>query len=96
MQKLVDQYKIKNRKSTPYHPQDNGQVESINKVIEAILTNTLHLHRKHWVEKLPEALWAYRTTWGNTTGHNPYELVYGKQVLLLIEFQIQTYKTKIQ
>lgn len=96
MQKLVDQYKIKHQKSTPYHPQANGQVESTNKVIEAILTKIVHLHRKDWVEKLPEALWAYITTWRNTTRHTPYELVYGKQVLLPIEFQIQTYKTIVQ
>eukprot|EP00253_Pinus_taeda_P032958 PITA_32958 len=96
VQKLVDQYKIKHWKSTPYHPQANGKVESTNKVIKAILTKTVHLHRKDWVEKLPEALWAYRTTWRNTTGHTPYELVYGKQVLLPIEFQIETYKTVVQ
>jgi hypothetical protein len=42
---------------------------------------------------LPEALWAYQTTWRNTTGHTPYELVYGKQVLLPIEFQIKTFRT---
>ena len=43
---LVEEYKIKHRKSTPYHPQENGQVESTNKVIEGILTKTMHLHRK--------------------------------------------------
>ena len=41
-------------------------------------------------------MWAYRTTWRNSTGHTPYELVYGKQVLLPIEFQIKTFKTIIQ
>ena len=48
------------------------------------------------MEKLPESLWAYRTTWINTTRHTPYELVYGKQVLLLIDFQIKTYKTAVE
>ena len=54
------------------------------------------MHRKYWAERLPEALWAYRTTWRNSTGHTPYELVYGKQVLLLIEFQIKTFRTAVQ
>eukprot|EP00253_Pinus_taeda_P018929 PITA_18929 len=71
---------------TPYHPQANGKIESTNKVIEAILTKIVHLHRKDWVEKLLEVLWAYKTTWRNTIGHTPYELVYGKQILLPIEF----------
>ena len=52
----------------------------------------MHLHRRDWVENLPEALWAYRTTWRNTTRHT-HELVYGKQVLFPIEFQIKTFKT---
>jgi hypothetical protein len=29
-------------------------------------------------------------------GHTPYELVYGKQVLLPIEFQIKTFGTAVQ
>jgi len=65
-------------------------------VIEAILTKTVHLHKKDWVENLPEALWAYITTWRNTIGHTSFELVYRKQVLLPIELQIHTYKIAIQ
>ena len=51
----------------------------------------IHLHHKDWVDRLSEALWAYRITWRNTIGHTPYELVYGKQVLLPIEFQVKTF-----
>ena len=91
MKELMEKYKIKHRRSSPYHPQANGQVESTNKVIEAFLTKTIHLHHKDWADSLPEALWAYRTTWRNTTGHTPYELVYGKKILLFIEFQIHTF-----
>jgi hypothetical protein len=91
MKELRDKYGIKHCKSSPYHPQANGQVESTNKVMEAILTKIVQLHHRDWVDRLPEALWAYRTTWRNTTGHTPYELVYGKQVLLAIEFQVRTF-----
>ena len=31
--------------TSPYHPQENGQVESTKKVTEAILTKTVSLHR---------------------------------------------------
>jgi len=92
----MEEYKVKHKKSTPYHPQANGQVESTNKVIEGIITKIIHLRRRHWAERLPEALWAYRTTWRNTTGHSPYELVYGKKVLLPIEFQVRTFKMAVQ
>ena len=78
MKALTEQYGIKHYKSSPYHPQANGQVESTNKVLESILTKTVQLHHKDWADRLPEALWAYRTTWRNTTGYTPYQLVYGK------------------
>ena len=41
-------------------------------------------------------MWAYKTTWINSTGHTPYELVYGKQDLLPIEFQIKTFRIAVQ
>lgn len=68
-------------------------MESTNKLIKAILTKVVHLHRSDWAERLPDALWAYHTTCRNTTGHTPYELVYGNQVFLPIEFQVETFKT---
>ena len=93
---LMEEYKVKHIKSTSYHPQANGQVESTNKVLEGIITKTIHLHRRDWAERLPEALWVYRTIWRNTTGHSPYELVYAKEVLLPIEFQVKTFKMAVQ
>ena len=89
---ITEKYKIKHRKSTPYHPQANGQVESTNKILEEIITKTVAMNRKNWEEKLKDALWAYRITWKNTTRFTPYQLVYGKEVMLAIEFQIHTYK----
>ena len=51
------------------------------------MTKTVKQHRRDWSDKILEALWAYRTTWKNTTGFSPYEMVYGKQVLLPICFK---------
>ena len=84
-------YGIRHCKSSPYHPQANGQVESTNKVLEAILTKTIPLHHKDWADRLPEVLWAYRITWRNATKHTPYKSMYGKQDLLPIEFQVKTF-----
>ena len=82
--KLMQKYGVKHRVTSPYHPQVNGQVESTNKTLENILTKTVAYHRRDWTQKLPEALWAYNTTWQNTTGFSPFELVYGKSPLFLI------------
>ena len=67
-------------------------MESTNKVIESILTKTVKIHRRDWADRLPEALWAYRTTWSNTMGFSPYDLVYGKNVIFPIEYEIRTLK----
>ena len=96
MKELTTKYGIRHCKSSPYHPQANGQVESTKKVLESILTKKIHLHHKDWENRLPDALWAYRITWKNTTMHTPYELVYGKQVLLPIEFQVKTFHMEVQ
>eukprot|EP00253_Pinus_taeda_P006567 PITA_06567 len=91
----LHKYHIQHRMTTPYHPQANGQVESTNKVLEAILTKTVKDNRKDWSQRLPEALWAYRTTWRNTTGFSPYELVYGKNAIFPVEFEIKTLRTAL-
>ena len=75
---LLQKYHVQHMVASPYHPQANGQVESTNKVIEAILTKTVKSHHRDWADMLPEALWAYRTTWRNTTCFSPYDLMYGK------------------
>jgi transposase InsO family protein len=62
MKELTEKYGIKHCKSSPYHLQDNGQVESINKVLEAILTKIVQLHHQYWSYRLPEALRSHQTT----------------------------------
>jgi transposase InsO family protein len=90
---LLNKYHVFHRTTSPYHPQGNGQVESTNKVIEVILTKTVRENRMDWSDRLHEDLWAYRTTWRNTTSFSTYELVYEKSHVFLIEFEIKTLRT---
>ena len=53
-------------------------------------------HCRDWVDRILEALWAYHTTWHNTIGFFPYDLVYGKSVVFPIEFEIKTLKTTME
>ena len=76
---LVEDYKIKHRKPTPYHPQENGQVESTNNVIEGILTKIVHLHRRDWAERPPEALWPTKLHGGTQWDTLPMNLFMGRK-----------------
>ena len=96
IKKLVEKYGNHHKITTPYHPQENGQVESTNKFIEGIFTKTVASHQRNWAEKLPEVLWAYRTTWRNTIGFSPHELVYGNNPLFPVKIEINTLRTVLQ
>ena len=96
LEALLQKYHIQHRINSLYHPQANGQVESTNKVIEAILKKTVRSNLKDWADRIPEALWAYHTTRHNTTVFPPYDLVYSKNVVFPIEFKIRTLKTTME
>eukprot|EP00253_Pinus_taeda_P009865 PITA_09865 len=87
---------IKHRTSTPYHPQAIGQVDVTNRALEGIPTKVVSNIRKDWADRLVEATWAYNTTWKTITGCTPYELVYGKNALLLITFEFNTLRMVVQ
>ena len=50
LEALLQKYHIQHIITSPYHPQANGQVESTNKVIEAILTKTVRSHHRDSID----------------------------------------------
>ena len=46
---------------------------------------------KGWMDKLPDALWAYQTTYKTTIGMSPYQLVHGKTCHLPIELEFRAH-----
>ena len=87
---LLNEFLVAHRKSAPYHPQANGQAESTNKVLCTALTKIVDGNRSHWEKKLPSVLWAYRTAYKTAVGSTPFELVYGLNAVLPIEFLMPT------
>ena len=51
---------------------------------------------RDWSEKLPFALWAYRTSFRTSTGATPYSLVYGMEAVLLVETEMGTLKVAFE
>ncbi|KAL5793357.1 hypothetical protein ACOSP7_001951 [Xanthoceras sorbifolium] len=50
---------IRNYYASVAHPQTNGQVETVNKIIKHTIKAKLDSKKGKWAEKLPEVLWAY-------------------------------------
>ena len=53
---LCDQFGINKDLSAPYHPQSNGQVEAVNKIIKTTLKRRLDALKGRWAAELPLVL----------------------------------------
>jgi ribonuclease HI len=89
VQRILQKYGVKHHKSSPYRPQTNGAVESANKNVKVILEKTTERYRD-WADKLPFALWGYRTSIRTSTGMTPYSLVYGMEAVLPAEIEAES------
>ena len=58
--------------------------QTLLKIIKARLDNA----KGAWPEELPNVLWAYRTTTRTPTGETPFRLIYGTEIVILIEVGI--------
>ena len=92
---LIQEYGIQHHISSAYRPQTNGAVEAINKNIKRILKKMVEISRD-WSEKLPFALWAYRTSFRTSTKATPYSLVYGMEAVLPVEIEMRSLRVALK
>jgi hypothetical protein len=85
-------YKIKLFNSSPYYAQANGQAESSNKILIKLIKKKIEENPRRWHEVLSEALWAHRISRHSATKVTPFELVYGQEVVLSVEVNLDAYR----
>nr|GEU74636.1 DNA-directed DNA polymerase [Tanacetum cinerariifolium] len=84
-------YGVTHRLSTAYHPQTSGKVEVSNRGLKRNLERTIGENRAYWLDKLDDALWAFRTAYKTPIGCTPYKLAYGKAYHLPIKLEHKAY-----
>ena len=95
MKEMCSEFKIAHHNSSPYRPKMNGAVEADNKNIKKIIQNMVVTY-KDWHEMLPFALHGYRTSVRTSTGATPFSLVYGMEVMLLVEVEIPSLRVLME
>jgi len=76
--------------SSAYHPQSDGQTESLNKCLETYLRCYSGSKPKDWSRWLALAEWWYNTNHHSSTGLTPFEAVYGYAPPSLLSYVLGT------
>uniref|UniRef100_A0A2N9IES3 Uncharacterized protein n=1 Tax=Fagus sylvatica TaxID=28930 RepID=A0A2N9IES3_FAGSY len=81
VREMLEHYRVKHRRSTPYYPQGNGQAEATNRMLLRILSKMVFDYGNDWKAHLADVLWAYRSSPKTATGFTPFSLVYGTDTI---------------
>ena len=87
---LCELYGVQKLRTSPYHAQTNGQVESMNQTIIHMIGKLEEDRKACWSEHLPELLLAYNATCSAVTGYSPYYLLFGRRPRIPVDYLFPT------
>jgi hypothetical protein len=63
--------------SSSYHPQMDGKIEVVNRILGDFLRSLVTEHHSQWDHILPQAEFAYNDSFNRSTRQSPFQIVYG-------------------
>ncbi|XP_030494906.2 uncharacterized protein LOC115710695 [Cannabis sativa] len=73
-------------------PQENGQVEAVNKTLKDTIKKKLNAAKGRWVDELLLVLRANKKTEKIATRYTPFSLAFGSEAMLPVEVNIATHR----
>lgn len=82
---LCTLYDIHKARTTPYHPQGNGQCEHFNHKMYLLCTLSAE-QKSHRPQYLPQLVLNYNSAVHQIMGESPHFLMFGQETQLLVDF----------
>ena len=88
--KLCQQLQVEKVRTSPYHPQSNGQVERIHQTLMRMIGKLDNSKKKHWPQHIASICHAYNATRSQVTGYSPYFLMFSRRPRIPIDLLFPT------
>ena len=95
-EQLCELFDIEKLKTTPFHPQGNGQSENSNRTIVQLLRIFMDegTEDNRWDELMPMFAFAHNISKHETTGEVSYETVYGRKPRIPLDLIVEVPETE--
>ena len=85
---ICRKYDVVKSRTSPYHPEGNGQTERFNRTLYGLLRTLDQEKRQKWHLYLNSLISIYNSTPHSVTGFSPYHLMFGRQPRLSLDMGI--------